>query len=142
MRGWQTNSEPGRRQQALLHYGGPSRLCYFNLALKGADAPTRVNAAVLGKKKNGPDDCTTGEIRAVRGVFFSFLFFFFTLLHPAKPVAERACAPVGSPIKRRNIIGYGLQTVAGGNIRRKSRLFLEEMRAVCYTGLKSVEEMV
>lgn len=97
----------GRRTQNLeesnnLHYGSPSRLCYFNLALKGVDAPSRVNAAVLGKK-NCPDDCATGKIRAVR-VFFSF-FFFFSLLHPAKPVAERACAPVGSPIKGEILLG-------------------------------------
>lgn len=141
MRGWQTNSEPGRQQQALLHYGGPSRLCYFNLALKGADAPTRVNAAVLGKKKIVPMTVQLERSAQLEGVFS---FFFFVLFPPP---SREACGRKGlraSRItnKRRNIIGYGLQTVAGGNIRRKSRLFLVEMRVVCYTGLKSVEEMV
>lgn len=70
----QTESEPGRKQQALLHYGGPSRLCYFNLALKGDDAATRINALSL-ERKNCPDDCTTGTSLGVRLLFFCFPLF-------------------------------------------------------------------
>lgn len=44
-----------KKQQPLLHYGGPSRLSYFNLALKGDDAATRVNALSL-ERKNCPDE--------------------------------------------------------------------------------------
>lgn len=83
-----TESESGREQQPLLHYGGPSRLLYFNLALKGDDAATRVNALSLERgKKKCPDDCTTGTI--VR-LLLLFLFFWFSLFHPANPVTESA----------------------------------------------------
>lgn len=99
--GWQTNSEPGRKQQPLLHYGSPSRLCYFNLALKGVDAPTRVNAAVLGKK-NCPNDCATGKIRAVRGFFF--LFFSFPSSIP-RSLWQKELARIGSPIKGEILLG-------------------------------------
>lgn len=51
----QKESESGKKQQPLLHYGGPSRLFYFNLALKGDDAATRVNALSL-ERKNCPDE--------------------------------------------------------------------------------------
>lgn len=68
----QTKSEGGRKQQPLLHYGSPSRLCYFNLALKGDDAATRVNALSL-ERKIVPMSVQL-ERAAQLGSFFVFFF--------------------------------------------------------------------
>lgn len=54
--------------------------------------------------------------------FFSF-FFFFSLLHPAKPCGRKGLRASRITNKRRNIIGYGLQTVAGGKHQAEIQTF-------------------
>lgn len=97
-------SESEKKQQPLLHYGGPSRLFYFNLALKGDDAATRVNALSLERKKLSR--WTTGTIYGVRLFFFSPSYILRTLWQ------KELDKPVGSQLKE-HVIGYELQTVAG-----------------------------